>query len=45
MEEYKWDTGSGILKGVEVNTDLPLFTVKQEMDVLDFTPQLFISAL
>lgn len=38
-------TGSGILREVEVNTDFPIFTLKQEMDVLDFTLQLFISAL
>ena len=34
-------TGSGVM----VNKDSPIFTMKQEMDVLNLTLQLFISAL
>lgn len=38
-------SGSGELRGVAVNKDSPIFTMKQEMDLLNFPLQLFISAL
>lgn len=39
-------TGSGDLsEGLIVSKASPIFTMKQEMDALNFTLQLFISAL